>query len=441
MTRGRGRPRSRSRGTTHPVAGRLLLPNPGWFPAGMEDPYPLHRPLLRLYHQAEPATAVAWTHGDDRGRFHFTGEQVGERPLHELGVEVYAKSEGRVEVCFESVHRRWSFRVAPFESPAPGATEPSTPEVLDILGPDLEVSVPSFSRASRLWSTADRPPRLSDVVEEHDGRRPFFAYSLVMQMRSWLWNQGEGGRAFLRGRSVPVIYPATSSWYDPMGRVFLDAGRPGTSRYEFKNSWLAHEYAHHIFFSACPHAPRTGGAHHWVEPGRAAALRATDERACRAFLYGVSRDFAEGFASFVGQSFLRTSRYEDERGTTDVERPARDDEGHPCRYGDWATTAYLWDLADPADDDPAALGVDAVLRALADYGRERRNRYITLPGFHEHLVASGACPRDVADAVLRQNGLEQVLSDWRAIPAAQRDAPVDEAALARAADDYRAVGR
>lgn len=426
--RGRSRSSTRARAGTR-IGGVVRLPDQdASFPRGMEDPFPLPNMRVRLFDLAAPDADVAATTTNARGRFSFTAEEVGERDPAGLGLEVLASSPGCLTVCREDRDTPWSFRVAGQD--VAGAA----PEVTAALGPRMELDVPTFTASARVWRMTGDAVR--GEPEQHQGNRAFHAFAVLMRMRSWLWNQGANTAHFswIR-RQVWAIYPSDMSWFNPrLRQLHLDSPGPRDDghgqRPDFNNSWLAHEFGHVLWLACAPDAAQVAGSHAGVvsDARRCDRTRLHDANARRAaleqarFRYGLAIDFSEGFATFVGQSFLGSSRYEDERTTHDLERsPA-------CQYGDWATASYLLDLVDDgaggrSDDEGVALGFCNVVGAFEQFAQERgAGRFLVLPDFHEFLLGHDVRAfMQRADEVLEQNRLGQVRRDWLGLDRAYRD--------------------
>lgn len=402
----------------HPISGRLALrPQEGWAPSTLRlaSPHPLKACQVRLFDVAEPARTVAEVASDLDGRFAFTAEQVAGRDPLRLGLDVVAWSHGRGRVCYESSATPWSFRVA--AENVGGAP----PDVVEALGPGLSIEVPSAAqRAVRVYGAEKET--LTAGTEQHSVARAFFAYVVLLELRSLYWAAGWKDGTLPPSPGVTVLYPAEGTWYMSDWRMIFLSGRPqdgatlaelGQRRFEFSPSWLAHEFGHHLFFAGLPaDTAKVYGDHLWMR--RQPASAESDED----FYRGLHLDFIEGYATFTAQALLRSPLYEPGTGgsgyvTRDMERPA-------CStgLGDGATAGYLWDLIDRASGeagDDLTLTFTQVHTELLRFGRAVGPGHLSAPKFHEHLAQSGLpVSREQLEQNLLRNDLQRTHADWKA---------------------------
>jgi hypothetical protein len=389
----------------------------------MENPQPLKACRVRLFAVEDPTQVLKEVPTDYRGRFGFEAADLGGRDVGQLGLEVVAWNHGRIRVCYESSHTPWSFRVA-----AQDVGE-GPPDVLDVLGPRMEIEVPEvFRRDVRVYNGDARA--LTRGTELHSGKRAFFAFCLLLQMRSFYWQGGSKDRVYPRAAGATVIYPASYSYYRPRYQViYLDGhhdpnGDGGNKlselpdrRFDFSSSWLAHEFGHHLYAAAMPNAHVEDGTHRW-ERNEQPPTGSGDSNYTR-FIRGLHLDFSEGYATFVGQAFLATTLYEQgtpssgERGAHDMETPA-------CSsgFGDGATAGYLWDLIDRGAEagDDLSLSFAQVHAELARFGGVIGDGYLSLPRFHEHLLQSDLpVTQAQLERNLVRNQLKPIYDAWKPI--------------------------
>lgn len=367
---------------THPVSGQVFFEGESWeLRRGMQNPYPLKRCTVRL---ARVDDSAEWTTTTNtRGEFEFAradnGDQRGIGSLNvarDAYLTVIAHDERGLEVCHGNASNPWSF------------------EVLQTLARDMRIVVPGKDDAAdgaylqevNLVEALPRPTE-TEEVEEHHVRPAFRAFALLTEMRSWLWNNGGArrNRAFPWVRRITGLFPATSSVHLD-DQLCLGADKPGGGRTgaNYTLSALAHEFGHHIYESAAPRAIMPSGEHQWVME---------EPRDRQGFVQRLQIDFCEGYATFIGQSFLRTRqyRYSDRAdvfsgSTSDVyslETPQ-----HNCVAGDWPTAAFLWDLTDPGSEDPLEFSFKEIHREFALFAREQGAVRLNLFDFWDFLANS-----------------------------------------------------
>lgn len=208
------------------------------------------------------------------------------------------------------------------------------------------------------------------ITEDHatghggDSRLAAQMYDLVLRQRAWFTDQGLSAP-----RNCRILYPSSNA-----RDAFCDPGRVGSlirlgTREAGHASTIAHEYGHHLYWSARTDGfatailaeqsdlagPSAASGEH-VAYGLASATQGflddcrhwEDVAAVPDDIPAWSQnmkaqlhlDFIEGLATFIGQSFLDETTYTDAHGSFDLDGIRSSADG----YGDAPTAGYLWEL-------------------------------------------------------------------------------------------------
>ncbi len=372
---------------------------------------PLRFVLLRVFPRADRSRTVAWTRTTWAGAFELTSGQLDGHAPDALALEVFA-GHNRSAIAR---HGRWTAWSATF-GPGDGFDQDTE------LDRGMKLAIPWGNKTVAVIDPRNERPGRTDagaaVELSVPTWRPFHAWCVISGMRSWLW----GAR---RRHDVPwvptieVMYPSPVTFYRLSSKLLFLRQDGGV---EFTMSDVAHEFGHVIFYTCADYGGQTiGGLHAWAS--RNPRLRLIDQLAV---------DFAEGYATFCGQTFLRSRTYRGDDGSPyDMERVGHWSTGERAEggmhesaclgFGDWASSAYLYDLCDRAasrrqrDDDPLSLEFGRVHRLFQEFAERRRGHYLTLPDFHDFLCERLPAERDDLEGLLDQNHLRRPYREYHAL--------------------------